>query len=147
MSTTQHTQVGSGTLPFTRSILPEAQRGVEVGSEGIRHGAQVIMANPEDLVAVDAFAASGIVVGTSEVEIISPNTNPLPRCREIIIENVGAADVYLSHLPGFVTDLGFELATEGTAGRDSRIRLPLLHNVTVYGKTASGSSSIRLIIV
>jgi len=138
--------VGSGTVPPVRAILPADQRGSEPLGGGVRTGIQVMVGNPEDLLAVDAFAASGITVGTAAIDILSPGRNPLPRCREVLVENVGGADVYLSHNPDFPTEDAFELATEGTAGRETRVRLPLLHNVSLYAKTAAGTSSVRLLI-
>jgi len=147
MTSIVQTFVGSGTLPATRGILPVSQRGNEPIGQGVRTGVQTVLANPEDIVAVDAFAASGITVSTGVVEIVGPHTNPLPRSREIIVENVGAADVYLSHLPTFPAEDAFELSTEGTAGRSTRVTLPLLHNVSVYAKTAAGTTSVRLLIL
>jgi len=140
-------QVGSGTIPFTYGILSSGQRGNEPLGGGIRTGNQVMIGNPEDMVAVDAFAASGIVIGTNPVEILGPQNNPLPRSRMVLIENTGTVDAYISHRLNFTTLDAFELSPEGTAGRDSRIQLPLLRNVSVYAKTASGSTTIRLLIV
>lgn len=139
--------IGSGTLPNTRAILPAAQRGKQPLGEGVRTGIQVMLGNPEDIVAVDAFAASGITVGTGVVEIVGPHVNPLPRSREVIIENVGGVDVYLSHLPDFPTADSFELSTEGTAGRSTRVTMPILHNTSVYARTAAGTTSVRLLIL
>jgi len=138
--------IGSGTLVHTRSILPVSQRGNEPLGEGVRTGTQVIVGNPEDLLAVDAFASSGISVGTGVVEIIGPHINPLPRCSQIIVENIGAAAVFLSHLPSFPTVDAFELSNEGTAGASRRIVLPLLHNVSVYARTAAGTTNVNLLI-
>jgi hypothetical protein len=139
--------VGSGTIPYTRGILKAAQRGVEATGEGVRVGTQVMIANPEDLLAVDAFAASGVTVGTSVVELVGPLNNPLPRCSEVIVENVGGQDVYLHHEANFVNEDAFELSTEGTAGRNTRVTLRLLHNNSLYAKTATGSTSVRLLIL
>jgi hypothetical protein len=139
-------QVGSGTLPYTRGILAAAQRGNEPAGEGIRVGSQVMVANPEDLNSVDAFAASGVTVSTGVIELVGPLRNPLPRCRNIILENVGGQDVYVSHHPNVEILDSFELSTEGTAGRSTRIELPLLHNVSIYARTVTGSSSVRILI-
>lgn len=138
--------IGSGTVLYTYGILDPTVRGFQSGAEGVRVGTQVIIANPEDLLAVDAFAASGISVSTVATEIIGPYNNPLPRSRSIIVENTGNADVYLSHKASFTTQDAFELSPEGTAGRSSRVELPLLHNVSMYAKTASGSTTVRLLI-
>ena len=144
---THFSQVGSGTIPFVRGILNPDNRGFLIGGDGIKGGTQVILGNPEDLLSVDAFAASGVTVSTAVVELVGPLNNPLPRCREIVVENVGGADVYLSHSSSFTTQDSFELSTEGTAGRSSRIHLPFLHNVSLYAKTAAGSTSVRLLIL
>lgn len=146
MNTIVASQIGSGTLPYTYGILPSSQRGNEPLGQGIRHGQQVMIGNPEDLVAVDAFAASGITVGTTPVEIVGPNNNPLPRCRQIILQNTGANEVYISHNPTFPLVDSFELPVGGTAGANRRITLPLLHNVSIWARADTGTSVIRLLI-
>lgn len=140
------TQIGSGTIPYTYKILPAAQRGIEPIGQGERFGPQVIVANSEDLVAVDAFAASGITVGTSAVEIIGPHNNPLPRCRQVVLQNTGGNEVYISHKQDFTLLDSFELPVGGTAGANRRVSLPLLHNVSIWAKADTGTSVIRMLI-
>jgi hypothetical protein len=137
--------VGSGTVPYVRGILPELQRGIEDDGEGIRTGIQMMVGNPEDLLAVDAFAASGVTVGTTAIEVLSPGTNPLPRSRQVIIENIGSNEVYISHKDVFTTLDAFELS-EGVAGENNRVTLPVLHNVSIWAKTDTGTSTVRLLI-
>jgi hypothetical protein len=143
MAVQSSTAVGSGTLPFTTRILTPAQRGQESEGRGERVGTNVIVVNPEDQIAVDAFAASGVAVGTSPVEVISPGTNPLPRSRGIILENTGGTAVLLGHYEGFQDAEAFELATTLPG---SRIELPFLHNVTIYARTASSTSTVKFIV-
>lgn len=138
--------VGSGTIPYTRGILPASQRGNESAGEGVRTGIQVMVGNPEDMLAVDAFAASGITVGTTPVEIVGPHNNPLPRCRQIILQNTGANEVYISHKPTFPLLDSFELPVGGTAGANRRITLPLLHNASIWARADTGTSVVRLLI-
>lgn len=138
--------VGSGTIPFTRGILPALQRGNESIGEGVRTGIQVMVGNPEDLVAVDAFAASGITVGTSVVEAVGPNTNPLPRCRAIELQNTGSNPILISHRSSFTDDDAFQLPA-AAAGISRRVEIPILHNVSVYARAVGGSSTLRMLIV
>lgn len=137
--------VGSGTIPYTRGILTAEQRGVEANGEGIRIGTQVLVVNPEDLNSVEAFAVSGITVSTTPVEIINPADNPLPRTREVVIQNLGTADVYISHKSTDIPIEGFEITAPGTNDINS-VKIPLMHNVSVWAATSAGSASIRMII-
>jgi hypothetical protein len=138
--------IGSGTIPQTHSILPPAQRGTELAAQGIRKGTQVMLANPEDLNSVEAFAASGITVGTSAVEILAPGSNPLPRMREVTIQNLGTADVYIGHSDSVNLPIeGIEL-TAPAANTVSLITIPLLHNVSVWAATLAGTADVRLLI-
>jgi hypothetical protein len=136
--------VGSGTLPYTRGILPASQRGNQSNGEGVRTGTQVILANPEDLNSVDAFAASGITVGTSAVEVLAFNNNPLPRCGNVIVKNGGSSVVLLSHKQNFTDTEGFPLAANGTTG--DTVSIPVLKNVSIWARCASGSTNIKLLI-
>lgn len=147
MSTPFATKVGSGTVPYTYGILDPADRGALTGGNGVRQGTQVLVANPEDLVAVDAFAASGVTVGTTAVEIVGPHNNPLPRCRQVILQNSGGQAVFISHRPDFPTLDAFQLPTGGTAGTNRRVTLSLLHNVSIYAKTSTGTSTVRILIL
>lgn len=136
--------IGSGTLPYTRGILPSEQRGSQSNGEGVRTGMQVMVGNPEDLNSVDVFTASGITVGTTSVEVISFTTNPLPRSGMVLVKNGGASAVLISHKQNFTDNEGFPLAANGTI--NDQIQLPVLKNVSVWARCASGSTTIKLLI-
>lgn len=136
--------VGSGTLPFTRQILPSSQRGSQANSEGVRTGMQVMIGNPEDLLSVDAFAASGISVATSPVEIVSFGVNPLPRCGNVLVKNGGASAVLISNKQNFTDIEGFPLSALGTSG-DS-VLIPVLKNVSIWARCATGSTTMKVLI-
>ena len=143
MAQQSNAAVGSGTLPFTTQILTPAQRGVEPAGQGNRYGTNVVVINPEDQVAVDAFATSGVIVATSAVEVISPAINPLPRSRSVILENTGGQAVFIGHKVDIQDPEAFEL---GTTAPNNRIELPLLHNVAIFARTASSSTTIKFIV-
>lgn len=136
--------IGSGTLNQTRAILPASQRGTQADGRGERGGIQVVVANPEDFNSIDAFAASGITVGTTAVEIISFGANPLPRCGNVIIKNGAASAVLISHKQNFTDTEGFPLAANGTTG--DTISVPVLKNVSIWARCASGSTNVKLLI-
>jgi hypothetical protein len=138
-------QIGSGTLPFTYAILAPAQRGDQPLGRGDRNGQQVVLANPEDVVAVDAFVASGITVSTSAIEVVGPHINPLPRSRMIEFQNTGSNPIFISHRASF-TDLDSFQLPVAVAGVSRRLSLPLLHNVSVYARATGGSSTLRMIV-
>lgn len=139
-----YSQVGSGTLPFTRTITPPAQRGTQTGAQGHRGGTQVMVGNPEDLVAVDAWGTGGVEIGPDPVKIIGPDTNPLPRCREIQLTNNGTNIVHLGPDPSVSTS-GFPL--NPGAGEVNKVVLPLLHNNEVWARTETGTSPIHFIVL
>lgn len=139
--------VGSGTQIAIKAILPPAERGSEATGQGFRHGTQVAVANPEDLNSVDAFVASGVPsVGTTAVEILSPGSNPLPRMREVTIQNLGSADVYVGHSPDSLTILGYEITAPPTDSINS-ITIPVMHNVSIWAATATGTANVRMLIL
>lgn len=142
--------IGSGTIPFTRGILPASQRGVEPDGEGLRRGIQVILANPEDLNSVDAIATSGVTIGTTPVQIAGPGVTPLPRIRGVRIFNASS-----SSTAGNVLWIGpqqdFNFISEGiplfgsAAGHIVSMDLPILHNVPVWARSAANSIPIRML--
>lgn len=139
-------QVGSGTIPFVRNILPSGERGVNnvaaSGQGGVRIGTQVILANPEDLNSVDAFAVNEHTVGSGGgTEIIGPLISPLTRNRTVRIQNSHAStDIYVGHNSSVTSSTGF-LVAAGTT-----LELPLLHNVSVWAISALGNVSVRTLI-
>lgn len=139
--------IGSGTLPFTRGILPASQRGAQATGEGVRVGQQVILANPEDLNSVDTFAVSGVSIGSTPVRIWGPGINPLPRQREVILHNDGPGDVYYGPTStSVIAPSGFHLHfAAGGAGTLQQIQLPFLHNVDIWARASTGGASIRIL--
>jgi len=145
-------QIGSGTVPFTRAILPVDERGTEPLGEGIRTGTQVMVGNPEDFVAVDAFAVSGITIGTTPVQIAGPGVTPLPRARKIVIQNNSLSPALANAL--FIgPDAGFDFLTEGfgiygsNAGHIIEVEIPLMAGVEVWARTPTNPISVRLLYV
>jgi hypothetical protein len=117
-------------------------------------GSQVIVANPEDINSAPAFMASGITVGTSAVEIWSPSAHEslLHRRRSIIIQNLGAGDLYIGHTSDVAATIGgpepgYQLPAPGTdpANLPASIELPLMGGVAVWG-ISSASSDTRIIV-
>lgn len=140
------TAVGSGTIPYSRGILPSSQRGYESTGQGERIGLQVIVANPEDLVSVDAFASSGIVVGTTPTKIWGAGSNPLPRARLLRIANcTDSSTLNISHTPSKVISEGWQL-TNGASAVRAVVDLPILNNVEVWAAASASTVSIRMLI-
>lgn len=139
--------IGSGTTPFTRGILPASQRGAQAAGEGVRVGQQVMVANPEDLNSVDAFAVSGVSFGVTPVLIWSYNINPLPRQRTIILENIGPNDAFIGpNSTSVIAPSGFQIYGPAAAANESlsRIELPFLRNVEIWARS-TGTSQIRIL--
>ena len=152
MSREVASMIGSGTLHFTRGILPVGQRGDEPTGEGIRIGTQVMIGNPEDLTSVDAWTCSGVTVGTLvPTQLVGPHTNPLPRCRAIEITvngNAAGQDLYIGPRENFnftVEGLPLEGGSEGINGA-KRVKLPLLHNNEVWALSVGGVLDVRILI-
>lgn len=131
--------IGSGTLPFTRQILPSGQRGTEPTGEGIRGGTQVMVANWEDNLSVDAFAVSGVSIGVTPVLVWGPGINPLPRQRSVTLFNDGPGELFVGpNSTSVISPSGFNIAAE------TSLTLPLLWNVQIWARSAS-TSQIRFI--
>ena len=143
-------QIGSGTLPYTRGILPASQRGNEPTGEGVRTGLQVVVANPEEFCAVDAFAASGLTIGTTPVQIAGPGITPLPRARKIVIQNsslsaaLGDA-LFVGHRENhdFLIE-GFGVYGSN-AGHINQIEIPLMAGTEVWARSVTNNISVRLL--
>jgi hypothetical protein len=139
MNTRTAAIIGSGTIPYTRGILPVSQRGNEPLGEGVRTGTQVLVANFEDNTSVDAFGIRNVTVGVSATLIVGPNDNPLPRQRSVIIRNEGADDVFIGPASSVTTGTGFPISSSG------QVEIPLLNNVEVWG-IAAASRDVRVLI-
>lgn len=139
--------IGSGTVPQTYGILPPDARGTEDGAQGVRGGSQVVIANPEDMVAVEAFAVSGVVVGTTPVQIFGPTINNLlPRTRMVIVENVGANALLIGPTEATATVAdGFEVPAPA-AGTIPRLELPLMHNNSIWARSDTGTTTVKLLM-
>lgn len=139
--------IGSGTIPYTYGILPPGQRGSQSGAEGVRLGVQVIVGNPEDMVSVDAFASSGIAVGTTPIKIFGSNQNPLPRGRKIVVENASDTSTLLvSHAPSKVVSEGYQLTNAGASTPRASVELPILGGTDVWAAALSGTVQVRILI-
>lgn len=139
MNTRTAAIIGSGTIPYTRGILPVSQRGNEPLGEGVRTGTQVLVANFEDNTSVDAFGIRNVTVGVSATLIVGPNDNPLPRQRSVIIRNEGDDDVFIGPASGVTTGTGFPISSSG------QVEIPLLNNVEVWG-IAAANRDVRVLI-
>ena len=141
--------IGSGTIPYTYSILPPNKRGSQVGSEGTRTGLQVMIGNPEDLVAVDAFAASGISVGTAPIKIFGASQSLLPRSRMLLIENgTDSTTLLIAHQASKVVSEGWQLVNgAATVGPRAYVTLPILSNTDVWAAAAAGVVNVKMLIL
>lgn len=132
-------QIGSGTIPFVRGILPSSQRGIEPNGEGVRTGIQVLVANPEDQIAVDAFAVSGVSIGVTPVKIWDANINPLPRQRSVSLFNDGPNEAFIGQTStAVISPSGYNITAE------TSLLLPFMKNVEIWARSA-GTSQIRII--
>lgn len=147
MSREVASQIGSGTIPYTRGVLPHAQRGSQSGAEGVRVGQQVMIGNPEDMVAVDAFASSGIAVSTAPTKIFGSSQNPLPRARKIVVENASDTSTLLvSHAPSKVVSEGYQLVNAGANTPRASVELPILGGTDVWAAALAGTVQVRILI-
>lgn len=138
--------VGSGTTPFTRGILSPSQRGSQSGAEGVRTGLQVMVGNPEDLVAVDAFAVSGIAVGTTPLKIFDKNSSPLPRTRMIRVQNAtDSSTVTIANRASKIPE-GFALVNAGANTPRAYIDLPVLDAVEIWATGSAAATQIRMLL-
>jgi hypothetical protein len=140
MSIQSASTIGSGTLLFTTQILPSSQRGQIAGALGQRVGTNVVVINPEDQIAVDAFAVSGVSITTTPTRVWGPGINSLPRQRDVRLQNLGPGSVYIGPTStAVIAPSGFRVAINTT------IDLPLLYNVDVWARADGGGASITII--
>jgi hypothetical protein len=140
-------QMGSGTIFFTRNIVPSGERGSgPVSAQGHRAGDPVIIQNPEDLTSVDAFAVSGVTVGTVPVQVINAIKNPLPRSRSITLINDGTAIIRIANSQTKLAE-GFPLYPVVSSVGNNSLTLPVLKNVDVWAASDSGNNSLRMIFI
>lgn len=138
--------IGSGTLIQTRAILPASQRGTESTGRGERMGTQVMVANPEDINSVDAFAVSGVSFAGTPVRIWGPGINPLPRQREVRIKNQGPGSVYIGQSStAVIAPSGFQIAPPTANNTFNEVTLPFLWNVDIWARADGGGSSVTII--
>jgi hypothetical protein len=143
MSQNVATQIGSGTLPFVRSILPAAQRGNQAGSEGTRVGSQVVVANPEDLNSVDAFAVSGVSLAGTPVRIWGPGINSLPRQRTVMIQNMGPGSIYIGPTStSVISPSGYQIRPTTV---NVAVELPFLWNVDIWARADGAGASVTIL--
>lgn len=139
MSLQSASTIGSGTLLFTTQILPPASRGQVDGTRGERFGTNVVVINPEDQIAVDAFAVSGVAIGVTPVKIWDANINPLPRQRSVTLFNDGPNEAFIGpNSTSVIAPSGFNIAAEAS------LQLPFLKNVEIWARSA-GTSQIRFL--
>lgn len=140
MSIQSAATIGSGTLPFVTQILPPAARGQVANARGERFGTNVVVVNPEDQIAVDAFAVSGVSITSTPVRVWGPGINSLPRQREVRLQNLGPGSIYLGpSSTAVISPSGFRVAAAST------INLPFLYNVDVWARADGGGASITII--
>jgi hypothetical protein len=131
--------LGSGTVPFVYGILPPSQRGSQSGAEGVRVGLQVMVANPEDQISVDAFAVSGVSIGVTPVKIWGPGINSLPRQRSVTLFNDGPSEAFIGpNSTSVIAPSGHNIVAE------TSLALPFMHNVQIWARSA-GTSQIRIL--
>lgn len=145
MSSTVATIIGSGTIGYTRGILPASQRGTQSAGEGIRVGTQVIVANPEDLVAVDAFAASGISISSTPIKIFDKNQSPLPRARLLRIQNATDSTTLTIANSAAKTAEGWTLVNAGAGTPRASVDLPILDCCEVWA-VGSAALQVRMLV-
>jgi len=132
--------IGSGTLPFTRGILPSSQRGMQAGGEGIRTGIQVMVGNPEDLNSVDAFAVSGVSLAGTPVRIWGPGINSLPRQSTVRIKNQGPGSIYVGpNSTSVISPSGYQISST------NEVVFPFLWNVDVWARADGAGASVTIL--
>lgn len=161
MSTTLPALMGSGTIPYTVSILSSGLGGTYLAApttgpgigRGERVGSQILVANPEDIVSVPAFATSGISMpGGTPTEIYSPalNESVLRRRRMIKVQNLGPGDLFIGHtnrVSQFVHggEPGFKLVPSAASGITS-VDLPLMGGASVWGLAVNQNTDVRVLM-
>jgi hypothetical protein len=119
---------------------------MQAGAEGVRTGAQVVVANPEDMVAVDAFAVSGVSLAGTPVRIWGPGINSLPRQRSVTIKNQGPGSVYIGpNSTAVIAPSGFQINPPTANNTFNEVTLPFLSNIDIWARADGGGASITIL--
>lgn len=140
--------IGSGTVHNTRAILPSSQRGYEPNGGGNRAGIQTIVANPEDFLAVDAFAVSGVSIGPAltPVRIWGPGINSLPRQVSVRIKNQGPGSVYIGpNATAVISPSGYQINPPTANNTFNEVTLPFMWNVDIWARADGAGASITIL--
>lgn len=144
MAQQSNATIGSGTLPFTTQILTPEQRGQQANGRGERYGTNVVVVNPEDQIAVDAWAASGVLVpSAAAVQVIGPGITALPRTRKVVLQNGGANAIYIAPTEAGATATdGFSIAGNALF----TLELPLLHNNSIWALADTAPTLLKVLV-
>lgn len=148
--------IGSGYYNAVYPIIPSGQggSGPATGSDQVRSqlgGSNVVIVNPENVVAVPAWNTSGVSVGVVPTKIWDANINYiLPTQRLIRLQNMGPNEVRVSSNPtGAIFPSGFTITpiTAAATNKDntSRLDLPLMKGAEIWASSL-GTSQIQIII-
>lgn len=140
MSSQSATLIGSGTLPYTYSILDPTLRGALTGGRGERFGNNVVIINPEDLASSEAFAISGISIGTTPTLVWGPSMSSLARQRAVVLTVDGPGSLFFGpSTTSVIAPSGIKVASGA-----STPLLPFMKGVEIYGRSDS-TTQIRIL--
>jgi hypothetical protein len=106
-----------------------------------------MLGNPEDIVAVDAFAASGIAVSTTPIKIFGASQSLLPRARQVIVENsTDSSTLLIAHHSSKVVSEGFALTNAGANTPRQSVTLPIMAGVDIWAASVAGTVQVRILI-
>ncbi len=144
--------IGSGFYPSVYPVIPSGRGGSgpsDVGS--ILGGSNTTVTNPENIVAVPAWATSGVSVGSVPVKIWDANINYLlPTQRSFTVQNLGPSDCRIGpNSTSVIFPSGFTITAliDAATGKDatSKQALPIFKGAEVWA-SSNGTSQLQILV-
>ena len=137
-----HSICGSGSTQYkypSSVIAGNAPNGANPNVYAERMtGQAVYIVNSEDTTNLSGpIKTTKVVVTTAATPL--PSGGNMSRRRAIAIANEGSSTLYIGHGSGVAANEGFPIASGGS------ISINLLAHHTIWGRTASGTSEVRIL--
>lgn len=136
MTDITHSNIGSGTIPYTTSIRRGQTLGDGQPAAGYRRGINVVVINPEEIEGTPFFKPSGIVLAANQIFEVS-TSGALPYRRSIFIYNNGAAPLLVYNDINVIDEFAFPIFPGG--GKT----FPVYDNVQLFIKASGAVCDVR----
>lgn len=152
MASQTTTVLGSGFFPNVNKILPPSMNGSGPSdARGELYNTNVMIGNPENIVAVPVWTTSGTSVGNIPVKVWDYNINynlPFQRC--VIIQNLGPQSCRVGpSAQAVIAPSGFTItpliAAATAKDSTSRLEIKIMKGAEIWASADGGTSQIQIL--